>query len=298
MIRDEPLLDSRRPSGAIGAIAVEIVDFSRRRAAWIVAGLLILSVLGAFVAMQRIHIDTDIDKLMNPNMPWRLRDAEMERAFPQNVDLLVAVVDGDTPDRAEDASAALSRDLGAETPIFKNVRLAGDGEFFKREGFLFLPKPAVEQVTRKIIAAQPLLATLAADPSLRGVFDALDLAAQGVIHGDTAPNTLADTFNSVGDAIEAALYDRYAPLSWQQLFSGRAPQPRELRRFILAKPILNYAKLQPGKRATAAIHAAAQKLGLTPDRGVRVRVTGPIALSDAEFATLSRSASMSPLRVR
>ena len=75
--------------------------------------------------------------------------------------------------------------------------------------------------------------------------------------------------------------------------SGREPRARELRQFVLAKPVLNYAKLQPGKHATDAIHAAAIKLGLTPDRGVRVRVTGPVALSDAEFATLSRGAGIS-----
>jgi len=42
--------------------------------------------------------------------------------------------------------------------------------------------------------------------------------------------------------------------------NDREPKPSELRRFILAKPILDYAKLQPGKRANDAIHAAAKQL--------------------------------------
>ncbi|MGH7074118.1 MAG: MMPL family transporter [Stellaceae bacterium] len=293
MLQDIPLSDHRRPTGPIALVAVEIVDWSRRRAGWIAAGLLVLAVLGALVGVQRVRIDTDVDQLMNPNLPWRVREAEMERAFPQNVNLLVAVVDADTPDRAEDASAALSHYLAGEKTLFKSVRRPGDSTFFKREGLLFLSKDAIAQVTGKIIAAQPLLATLAADPSLRGVFTALDLAAQGVIHGDTKPSTLDATFNAVADATEAAIYGRYAPLSWQHLLSGREPRQGELRRFVLMKPVLNYGKLQPGKKATNAIHTAARKLGLVPSRGVRVRVTGPVALSDAEFATLSRGAGLS-----
>jgi uncharacterized protein len=283
----------RRRSATLANLIVDVVEFSRRRAAWVTGGLLVLTAFGAIFAAQHLRIDTDIDKLMSPKLEWRQREADMERAFPQNVDLLVVVVDGDTPDRAEDASAALSQYLGGEKSVFKSVRRATAGEFFEREGLLFLSKQSIDRVTGQIIAAQPLLGTLAADPSLRGVFDALDLAAQGVLHAVGNVDTLDATFNSVADATEASLNDRYAPLSWQRLLSGRDPRPRELRRFILTKPALDYAKLQPGKNATAAIHMAAQKLGLTPGRGVRVRVTGPVALSDAEFATLKRGAGVS-----
>jgi hypothetical protein len=284
---------SKPGSGTLATAMAEIVDFCRRRAAWIAAGLLVLTVIGAVLAWQRLTIDTDIDKLMSPDLAWRQREADMDRAFPQNVDLLVVVVDGDTPDRAEDATAALSQYLGGEKTVFKSVRRATSGDFFEREGLLFLSKSAVERVTNQIIAAQPLLGTLAADPSLRGVFDALDLAAQGVIQGETSASTLDTTFNAVADATEASLNDRYAPLSWQRLLSGREPKPRELRRFILTKPLLDYAELEPGQRAAGAVKSAAERLGLTPDRGVRVRVTGPVALSDAEFSTLKRGAGLS-----
>jgi uncharacterized protein len=286
--------DRERP-GTLLTVIVEVVEFSRRRAAWVAAGMLVLTVIGAVFAAQRIRIDTDIDKLMSPDLQWRQREAEMERAFPQNVDLLVVVVDGDTPDRAEDASATLAGYLDGEKNLFKSVRRATAGEFFQHEGLLFLSKQSVDRVTGQIIAAQPLLGTLAADPSLRGVFDALDLAAQGVIHGATNGEMLDTTFNAVADATEASLNERYAPLSWQRLLSGRQPKPRELRRFILTKPALDYSKLQPGRPATMEVHAAARKLGLTAERGVHVRVTGPVALSDAEFATLKRGAGVSSL---
>jgi uncharacterized protein len=282
-----------RQSSRLADAIAELVEFSRRHAVWITAGLLALTVMGAILAAQRLTIDTDIDRLLSPDLQWRQREAEMERAFPQNVDLLVVVVDGDTPDRAEDASTALTHYLDAQKDIFKAVRRTAAGEFFEREGLLFLPKQSVEKVTGEMIAARPFLGTLATDPSLRGVFDALALAAGGIIHRASAGDQLDAAFNSVADATEAALDDRYAPLSWQRLLSGREPTPRELRRIILTKPLLDFTKLQPGRRAAAAVHDAARKLGLTPDRGVRVRVTGPVALADAEFATLKRGAGAS-----
>jgi len=38
-----------------------------------------------------------------------------------------------------------------------------------------------------------------------------------------------------------------------------------------------------------AIRAAARSLNLTPEHGVTVRLTGPVPLSDEEFATLNKS---------
>jgi len=40
--------------------------------------------------------------------------------------------------------------------------------------------------------------------------------------------------------------------SWRTLIAGRASEPRELRRFILVQPVLDYSALHPGERASAA----------------------------------------------
>ena len=53
------------------------------------------------------------------------------------------------------------------------------------------------------------------------------------------------------------------------------------------KPVLDFGALEPGATACSAIRAAAATLHLTPENGVRVRLTGPVPLSDEEFATLA-----------
>ena len=48
-------------------------------------------------------------------------------------------------------------------------------------------------------------------------------------------------------------------------------------------PIIS--RLEPGARASEAIRAAARDLGLDPERGVALRLTGSVRLADEEFAT-------------
>ena len=57
------------------------------------------------------------------------------------------------------------------------------GAFFERNGLLFGSPTEVRKNAEGLTSAQPLIATLAGDPSLRGVMKALSLGAQGVRAG-------------------------------------------------------------------------------------------------------------------
>ncbi len=274
-------------------LITNLVEFSRRNAAAVTAVALVLAIFGGYYAAGHFSIDTDVDKLINPDLPWRQREKALDTAFPQNVDLLLVVLDAKTPDQAADATAALAEKLAAEKALFNSVRRPDGGDFFAKNGLLFLSTQEVQDVADQLISAQPLIGTLAADPSLRGVFEALDLAAQGVVHGDIEPKEIDGPLSAVAQASAAALAGKREPLSWQAMMTGRTPEPLELRRFILTQPKLDYDDVEPGAPATAAIHEAARQLGLTPENGVRVRVTGPVALSDAEFSTLTNGAGFS-----
>ena len=64
---------------------------------------------------------------------------------------------------------------------------------------------------------------------------------------------------------------------------------------MLVQPVLDYTALEPGEKATDEIRRAAAELGLTPQAGVRVRITGSVALDDEQFATLREGALRSAL---
>jgi len=276
-------------------LIARIVDWSREHARSLVAALLLLTVAAGVYAVRGINIDTDLDKLIAQDLPWRKLEAEMDKAFPQNTDLLVIVVDGDTPDQAEDGALALAAKLQTRPDLFHDVRLPELNNFFRRNGMLFLPKDDVQNYADEMIAAQPFLGTLAADPSLRGIFGAIDLMALGIEQKAVEPRDIATMLNGVERAAENALAGRYAPLSWQTLLSGHPPEARDLRRMILTQATLDYDAIGPGSRAIDTVHDIATELGLTPDRGVRVRVTGEVALADDQLDTLSEGAGFSTL---
>ena len=270
-----------------------LVEASRRHAVLVVSAATLAALGAGFLAARRIAIDTDQAKLISPNLPWRKTEAELNSEFPQNKDVIAIVVDGSTPDLAGDTAAALADRLRALPQSFVDVRQPDGSPFFRRNGLLFLPTDQVQGFADGMISEQPLIGTLAADPNLRGVFGALDLMAQGVLHGAIANSAVDHALDEVARAVHAANAGAAAPISWQNLLSGRPPMARELRRFVLARPILDFKAVEPGHQAVLAVRQAARAEGSGSRPGVRIRVTGPVALSDDQLSALVDGAGFS-----
>ena len=263
------------------------------RHAWLV--LAVAGVMGVFAsvyAARHIAIDTNTATLISPDLPWRQREIDFARTFPQRDAVIAVVVDGSTPELAEAATAALAQRLGDNTDAILALRRPDGGPFFDRAGLLFAPTEEVARTTQQMIAAQPLLGTLAADPSLRGVMDALSLVLEGVRREQIKLTDLARPLAAFAAALDAVNAGQLPDFSWRTLILGRAPDPRELRRFILVQPALDFGALQPGARAVAAIRDAVRDIGFAADSRVRVRLTGPVPLADEEFATLAEGAAL------
>jgi hopanoid biosynthesis associated RND transporter like protein HpnN len=272
----------------IAGVTEQVVEFSRRHAHAVVAVCLVLTALFGWYYATHWGIDASTDHLIDPNLPWRQAEAEMERLFPQNEGTLVVVVDGDTPELADDAAGRLAARLTARPDMFLSVRRPDASDFFRRNGLLFLPTAEVGQLTDALAKAQPLIAALAGDPSVNGLFGAFNLALEGAASGQMDPAELDPSFAAIADSLEAAQAGRGPPLSWQRLLTGREPTPMELQRIVLAKPKLDNTKLSPGADATKIVRSTAAELGLTQANGVRVRLTGIVALNDEEFSSIKR----------
>lgn len=250
--------------------------------------LCLLIALGAgWYIQQNFAMNTDSEQLISAKVGWRMRQARFDAAFPQQTNLTLVVIDGATPELAESAAARLTEKLSTNPRLFTHVRRPDGGAFFNQNGLLFLPLKDVKGTTQQLIKAQPFLGGLANDPSLRGIMTNLETVLLGVSAGQAKLSDIDNALVRFAGVFDAASQGRTEFMSWRSLITGAAPRSEEIRRFIEIKPRLDFNALEPGLEASDAIRAAAKSLSLTPDHGVTVRLTGPVPLSDEEFATLT-----------
>ena len=274
------------------ATIARVVRLSTRHAWIVIAAFLIAAVLAGGYVTRHIAINTDSGKLLSSSLPWRQQEIKLNELFPQRSDLIVAVIDGTTPEGADEAANALATALAPQTNLFRNVTRPDGGEFFARNGILFLSIDDLRRNMDELIKAEPFLGTLALDPTLRGILGAISQSLEGVRLKKTTFEDIELAVSGIADALEKVEQGQHPAFSWRRLISGRAPEPSDLRRFVNIQAVLNYGALEPGGEATKAVRATIAKLGLTPERGVTVRLTGSVPLSDEEFSTIADGAAL------
>ncbi len=271
---------------------ISIVRFCAERPWPVVAGGVALAVASVFFIADRFEINTDINKLISSDLPWRKQELEFFKAFPKTQTEIIAVVDGPTPELAAQAADKLTERLSKDTMVIRSVQQPMGGAFFERNGLLFLSEGELKDALVQLTRSRPLIAPLAADPSLRGVMEAIELSLRGVQGRRISLESLAPSFDALSTALENATAGRPAWFSWREFMSGGpSTERRETRQFIQIDPILDFNLLQPGDDATVAIRQAASDLGLDKD-GVTVRLTGSVPIADQEFGTLKEGAEL------
>ncbi len=269
-----------------------VVAFCARRAPLVVALGVALGVGAAAFAVSHFSLSSDTEQLISHKPAWRQREARFNALFAPEGDQIVIVVDGATPELAESGAAALTARLAARPDLFHDLQRPDSSPFFQQNGLLYEDTAAVKSDMDQLIAAQPFLGPIAADPTLRGLAGALGTVADGVTSGQASLGQLRAPMNALAAAVEGVRSGKPTFFSWRALISGKPPPLRERRHVILVSPSLNFAKLLAGADATNYIRGQARALGLDAAHGVRVRLTGPVPLQDDEFATLGENAGL------
>ncbi len=272
----------------IKSAIVRTVDFCTRHP-WPVVVVAALLTLGCAVYAERhFQITTDVDQLLSRDLPWRQRQQAYFSAFPQHG--VLAVIDSPIPEFTARAADELARKLMQRRDLITAVQQPGSGDFFARNGLLFQSADDVAKAMDGLTRAEPLLAGAAADPSLRGVLNVLENGLTGVEVGELKLDDLTRPLTLAADTLERVLQGRAAAFSWQVLTQGRPPEAGQLRRIIEVQPVLDFADLEPGAKASKAIRDTATELKLGSDYLARVRLTGQVPVADEEFATVREGA--------
>ncbi len=110
-----------------------------------------------------------------------------------------------TPELTGVASKALADRLSGDKKNFESVQQLGSGEFFEKNGLLFLPVAEVGQLTGQFELAAPLIEIMAGDPSIRGLTGALETGLAGVKRGQVKLDGTARPFNLIAQTVENVL---------------------------------------------------------------------------------------------
>jgi len=279
----------------LSALVRCIVQSSGRAPARALIATLVLCIVAAVYAGLGLRFNTLPDALFARDLPFRIAEDEFYRLFPGEADVIVVVIDGPSTASAQRAADQLATALSSGNGLFNSVRQPTGGDFFRRNGLLYAPLGDLQVLSRTLVDAQPLLGTLSADPSSRGLFQLMTRVFDAAASGEVVTGDFASAIDQVTSALERSLNGMAGSLDWTTFFAAAGRGDTSHRAIVLAQPKLDRTALQQAENATDYVRKAAEKLGLTTENGFRVRLTGSVPLADEEFATVANGTGISGL---
>ncbi len=244
--------------------------WSARHAAAVVSLSFVLLVPLAWFAWTHLRVDADTGNLVSDQLPWRQAHAALEETFPHLLEDMQIVIDARTPEIAAEAQRLLTQDLEARADVFSFVYAAGGDDFFRRHGLLFSSTDELEDLRARMLDFGATWLALEKEPTLRGLVTEVDRMAseEAATEPGVAPILLA-----LGGAFYSSRNGNFFAFPWTDLMQGRRSTAADLRRFVLAKPVLDYSTSRPAAAAMQAVRESAARLDMD-HRAVRVRITG------------------------
>ncbi|MBK1665426.1 hypothetical protein CKO38_11380 [Rhodospirillum rubrum] len=268
------------------------VAFAHRRPWMVLAITVLLMALSGWVAATRLGMSTDTSAMLSPDLPFQRDQARFSHAFPDLGGGLVVVIDGQTPELADRGAHALIEGLALRRDVILDAVDIAGLPFFRQNGLLYLPLDQLDKLSTTLVRAQPFIAGLWADPSLRGLAAMMDLAlGQGAdALSKQKPGegfALAPILDAMAEVTAATAQGTSAHMAWSSVLGAPAVTGTPGRRFVLVKPLLDHSSLAPAAGAMNAIRAVAESRDLRPAAGITLRITGPAALDQEELASVS-----------
>ncbi len=263
----------------------------RRPVVTLVLTLALSAGLGVY-ATRSIGFNVDPNALFPEHLRFQQMILRFERYFPVLTNSLLIVVDGKTPEATRAAQVSLLAALQERTDVISRAFLPGEEPFFESTGLLYGSVDDLEAFADSMALLQPVVGELSRDPSLPTLARTIRLGLEQTDPDGEAARYWETVLDHFHDAT-VAVFDEYpVAVSWESVLladSGFAPVTL---RVIVADPILDLSRILASGAAIEAVHEAVEELGLGPDRGVRVRITGYPALNHEEMLGIARDTAI------
>ena len=220
----------------IGRLLARWVAAVHRHAVWVTVAMVLVTVALVFYVVGGLGIQGDTESLFSKDLPFKQIERRYHEAFPMLYENMFVVVDAPTPERAGEAASSLAARLEAEPHRFHRAYLPGGGEFFENHAFLYLATDDLDDLADRLAVAQPYLAELSRDGTLRGLVSLMARGGRAVREGDVGSDQLEALFQRFSEALVARLESQPFNLSWAEIVADSEFDIDSRRRFLLVQP--------------------------------------------------------------
>lgn len=282
-----------KDAGFVGAALARWVTWMLRAPKTVIGIGLLLAAACLYYAAGTLGINTDTANMISAELAWRQDFIRYRERFPIRDRNLVVLVDAPTPRRAEVFAAALADRLRAEPARYQAVFLAGDGEFFDRNGLLYLTVPELEALGERLTAAQPLLGLVKRRFDGAGIVEVVTRTVENTAESEVEGGELERFYEEVAAAFVAGARGARDEVAWERLIDAGSDE--STRRMILLQPSFDFSRMQPAAEAIDGIRDTISSLEAELDDGVTVRLTGTVAMEHEELVSVTRGAGIAGL---
>ena len=265
------------------------IDAVRRNSVKVTVASAAVTLLAGFYTATTLEVNTEEDSLFSEELPHRAIEIEYHEIFPNLYENIVILVDAQSAEQAREAARALAAKLEASPDLFSAVHLP-QGAFFEEHALLYMDIAELEDFADRLARVQPYLASLAEDGTLRGLSMMLARGIRALRDGDVSESSLDPILSRVDAALQASQTGEDYRVSWAEVVAGRPLEADAKRRLILAQPIRDFSQVVAAGRPLEAVRRFSEELGLTQENGIRVRMTGNVALAYEEMSLVERQA--------
>ena len=253
-------------------------SFVIRHAVLVLLGLAALTAAAGWYAVTAFEMNSNASELVRQDTGWRKTyDAYLD-AFPQYNQNTFAVISGRKPNEVREVTLAL-RDELLEDPIFSSVYAPGVSEFSDRNSLLYVDLDRLDQIVVRLADAQPFLAAIASDPTLRGP---LNLLRDAFNSSEDLPPAMDQMADSLSLAAEQAMIGNTRPISWRdEIF--QVGDTDTFYQIIVVQGSRDFDAQLPNRDMIAGINRAIGSFIHPYKEDVSIRLSGQVALDHEEI---------------
>lgn len=264
---------------ALSALVARVSD-----SPWLTIGVaLILTGVSGWYSLETININSDDSALISQSEPFRQHYQSFVDAFPQFEETTLIVLTSESIDLADRGVERLTAELEKRDDLIETLYSPSADPFFEDHALLYLEPSDLEEVIERLAEAQPALTALAEDPSLRGLFDQLDLSISELNEGEELPPGFSRMADRVSQVTEDMLSGQPRRISWADEFLG---EDGDVYRIIVVQGRKNFEETISTEYLIDEIRRIAVDLNLVESEGVQVRLTGMVPLANDELVGL------------